>query len=164
MGNFDIGITQYQYWLLQVSTFGKFPKMPSKSAKVLANTLAIIEISSFSLIGYSNTYYLCCNLGNFYYFPNIFGSLAVKAMAFFKSSSSFIIKSLVDHGSFKYCVVCMVKHKYFHYSPLSWLVGSISSGICRNFIICIIKPYFIHNIVVKHKCYCYFPIGLARWL
>ena len=53
-----MGTTQYQYWLLQVSTFGKFPKMPSKSAKVLANTLAIIEISSISLVGYSNTYYL----------------------------------------------------------------------------------------------------------
>ena len=58
LGNFDMGITQYQYWLLQVSTFGKFPKMPSKVLKYLANTLAIIKISSISLIGYGNKYYL----------------------------------------------------------------------------------------------------------
>ena len=54
LGNFDMGTTQYQYWLLQVSIFGKFPKMPQKLLKVLANTLAIIKISSISLIGYSN--------------------------------------------------------------------------------------------------------------
>ena len=53
-----MGITQYQYWLLKVSTFTKFPRMPSKSAEVLANTLAIIEILSISLIGYGNSYYL----------------------------------------------------------------------------------------------------------
>ena len=53
-----MGITQYQYWLLQVSTFGKFPKMPSKLLKVLANTLAIIEISFIFLIGYGNMYWL----------------------------------------------------------------------------------------------------------
>ena len=56
LGNFDMGITQYQYWLLQVSIFGKFPKMPYKLLTVLANTLAIIEMSSISLIGYSNTF------------------------------------------------------------------------------------------------------------
>ena len=56
LGNFNMGTTQYQYWLLQVSIFGKFPKMPQKLLKVLANTLAIIEIPSISLIGHSNTF------------------------------------------------------------------------------------------------------------
>ena len=50
-----MGTTQYRYWLLQVSIFGKFPKMPHILLKVLANPFAIIEILSISLIGYSNT-------------------------------------------------------------------------------------------------------------
>ena len=33
LGNFDMGTTQYQYWLLQVSIFGKFPKMPNEMLK-----------------------------------------------------------------------------------------------------------------------------------
>ena len=97
MGNFDIGTTQYQYWLLQVSTFGKFPKMPHKLLKVLANTYAIIEISFISLIGYSNTHYLVCILGNFYYFPLIFGSLAVKTSGNFRNFVIIHHKPSVDH-------------------------------------------------------------------
>ena len=58
-----------------------------------------------------------CILGNFHYFPLNFGSLAVKTMAFFEISSLFITKPSVDHTSYKYCVLCMVKHKYFQYSP-----------------------------------------------
>ena len=49
----------------------------------------------------------------FYYF----GSLAFKTMAFFEISSLFIIKHSVDHASYKYCVLCLVKYKYFQYSP-----------------------------------------------
>ena len=36
----------------------KFPRMPHKMLKVLANPFAIIEISFLSLIGYGNSYYL----------------------------------------------------------------------------------------------------------
>ena len=70
--------------------------------------------------------------GKFLLFPLNFGSLAVKTMAFFKISSLFIIKSSVDHTSYKYCVLCMVKHKYF---PISWFIGNKSSGNCQKFVI-----------------------------
>ena len=33
------------------------------------------------------------------------------------------------------------------FPPYIGLIGSKSSGICRNFIICIIIPYFVHNMV-----------------
>ena len=46
-----------------------------------------------------------CKLGNFYYFPHIFGSLAVKTVAFLKISSF----STVDHASYNCYVLCMVK-------------------------------------------------------
>ena len=74
--------------------------------------------------------------GKFLLFPLNFGSLAVKTMAFFEIPSLFIVKSSVDHTSYKYCVLCMVKHKYF---PISWLIGNKSSGNCRNFIIFILR-------------------------
>ena len=61
--------------------------------------------------------YLCLKIGKFLLFPLNFGSLAVKAIAFFDILSLFIIKSSVDHTSYMYHVLCMVKHKYFHYSP-----------------------------------------------
>ena len=54
--------------------------------------------------------------GKFLLFPLNFGPLAVKTIAFFEISSVFIIKPSVDHTSYKYCVLCMVKHIYFHYS------------------------------------------------
>ena len=116
MGNFDIGTAQYQYWLLQVSIFGKFPKMPHKLLKVLANILAIIEISSISLIGYSNTHYLVAFWEISTISPYILAHWQLKQWHFSKFCHLHH-KSSVDHASYKYCVICMVKHKYFHYSP-----------------------------------------------
>ena len=49
----------------------------------------------------------------FYYF----GTLACTAMAFCEVSFLSIIKSPVDHTSYKYCVLGMVKYKYSQYSP-----------------------------------------------
>ena len=80
-----MGITRYQYWLIQVSIFGKFPKMPYKLLKVFANTLAIIENSSISLIGYSNAF-ICVAIWQISTISPYFGSLAVKAVAFIKIS------------------------------------------------------------------------------
>ena len=92
-----MGITQYQYWLLQVSIFGKFPKMPYKLLKVLANTLAIIEILSISLIGYGNKYYLVAiwEISTISPYFWLFGS---KSNGIFQNFIIFIIKSLVDHA------------------------------------------------------------------
>ena len=70
----------------------------------------------------------------FYYF----GSLAFKTMAFFKISSLFIIKPSVDHTSYKYCVLCMVKQIFQIFTPIFWLIGHKSSGNCRNFVVCIL--------------------------
>ena len=52
-------------------------------AKVLANTLAIIEILSISLIWVQQYVLSGCNLGNFHYFPHRFGSSAVKSNGIF---------------------------------------------------------------------------------
>ena len=131
----------------------------------MANTLAIIEISSISLIGYGNTYYLvpigeisifppyiwligskssgifqnfiifiiksaidhashiilCLMYGqtqNFYYFPHMFGSLALKAMAFIKISSFSSLNIAIGLAHTQYCVLCMVKHIVAVISPL----------------------------------------------
>ena len=115
--------------------------MPHKLLKVLANTLAIIEISSISLIGYSNTLICVAIL----LFPLNFGSLAVKTMAFFEISSLFIIKSSADHTSYKYRVLCTVKHIYFQYSHHIWLIGHKSSGNCRNFIVFILHIVSVYS-------------------
>ena len=111
-----MGITQYRYWLIQVSIFGKFPKMPYKLLKVLANTLAIIENLSISLIGYSNAF-ICVAIWQISTISPYFWLIGSKSSGIYQNFIIFIIKSLVDHASYKYCVVCMVKHKYFHYSP-----------------------------------------------
>ena len=55
--------------------------MPHKLLQVLANTLAIIEISFMSLIGYSNTHYLVAFWEISIISPFIFGSLVIKAVA-----------------------------------------------------------------------------------
>ena len=97
--------------------------------------------------------------GKFLLFPLNFGSLAVKTVAFSEISSLFIIKSSVDHTSYKYCVLCMVKHKYFHYSPISWLIGIKSIGNYQNFVI---FTCFIRSIM----CYVYSntkPILFYHW-
>ena len=109
-----MSITQYQYWLLQVSTFGKFPKMPYKLLKVLANPLAIIKISSISLIGYSNTF------------------------------------------------ICVAIWEISTISPYFWLIGSKKHWHFSKFRHLHTSYYVL--CMVKHKSYCYFPIGLAHWL
>ena len=86
LGNFDIGTAQYQYWLLQVSIFGKFPKMPYK----------MLSIGKY-FGHYRNFVYFphwvwqhvlsVLQFGKFLLFPHIFGSSAVKAVAFIEISS-----------------------------------------------------------------------------
>ena len=71
--------------------------------------LNVLKFRSFPSLGMATH----LSVLQFYYF----GSLAFKTMAFFKISSLFIIKPSVDHASYKYCVLCMVKYKYFQYSP-----------------------------------------------
>ena len=87
--------------------------MPHKLLKVLANTLAIIEILFVSLIGYSNALICVAIL----LFPFNFGSLAVKTSGIFRNFIIFHHKPSVDHALYKYCVICMVNHKYFQYLP-----------------------------------------------
>ena len=53
--------------------------------------------------------YLCCNLGNLYYFPLILAHWHFKQWHFSKFHHLHH-KSSVDHASYKYCVVCMVQH------------------------------------------------------
>ena len=89
-----MGITQYQYWLLQVSTFGKFPKMPYKLLKVLANPLAIIEISSISLIGYSNTF-ICVAIWEISTISPYFWLVGSKSSGIYRNFVIFIIKTML---------------------------------------------------------------------
>ena len=90
--------------------------MPYKLLKVLANTLAIIEISSISLIGYSNTF-ICVAIWEISTVSPYFWLIGSKRYWHFSKFHHFHHKSLVDHASYKYCVVGMVKYKYFHYFP-----------------------------------------------
>ena len=46
-----MGTTQYQYWLLQVSTFGKFPKMPSKVLKYWQILWPLLKFHLFPSLG-----------------------------------------------------------------------------------------------------------------
>ena len=46
-----MGTTQYQYWLLQVSTFGKFPKMPSKVLKYWQILWPLLKFRLFPSLG-----------------------------------------------------------------------------------------------------------------
>ena len=96
LGNFqECLISCYKYWQI-LWPLSKFRLCPS-----LGTATRIIWL----------------HFGKFLLFPLNFGPLAVKTMAFFEISSLFIIKPSVDHTSYKYCVLCMVKHKYFQYSP-----------------------------------------------
>ena len=120
--------------------------MPQKLLKVLANTLAIIKISSISLIGYSNTLICVAIL----LFPLNFGSLAVKMMAFFEISSLFIINpplTMLCTNSVSY----VWSNTYIStILPLFWLIGHKTNGNYRNFIIftcfvCSIMCYIYSN-------------------
>ena len=109
----------------------KFPKMPQKLLKVLANTLAIIKISSISLVGYSNTLICIAIL----LFPLNFGSLAVKTMAFFEISSLFIINpSLI---MLRTNILPYVWSNTYNSTilPIFGFINNKSSGNCRYFII-----------------------------
>ena len=80
---------------------------------------SILPLSKFCLFPSLGTaiHISVLQFGKFLPFPLNFGSLAVKTNGIFQSFITFLIKSLVDHASYKYCVICMVKHKYFHYFP-----------------------------------------------
>ena len=108
--------------------------MPHTFLKVLANPFAIIEISSISLIGYSNALICVAIL----LFPLNFGSLAVKTMAFFKISSLFIINPPLT--MLRTNIVSYVwSNTYISTTlPIFWLINNKSSGNCQNFIICIL--------------------------
>ena len=116
---------------------GKFPKMPQSCYKYWQIPWPLLKSHLSPSLGIA-THVSVLQFGKFLLFPLNFGSLAVKTMAFFEISSFFIIKSSVNHTSYKYHVLYMVKHKYFHYSPISWLIGNKSSGNCQNFVICIL--------------------------
>ena len=80
-------ITQYQYWLLKVSTFTKFPKMPYKLLKYWQILWSLLKFRLFSSLG-TATHIIWLHFGKLPLFPLNFGSLAVKAMAFLKILSS----------------------------------------------------------------------------
>ena len=108
--------------------------MPHKVLKVLANTLAIIEISSISLIGYSNILICIAIL----LFPLNFGSLAVKTMAFFEISSLFIINPLLIMLRTNIVPYVWSNTYISTIRPIFWFINNKSSGNCRNFVICIL--------------------------
>ena len=83
----QVKLLKYWQMLWPLSKFWFWTQLSIILFLVTPSAGAKYKISSFSLIGYSNTYYPCCNLGNFHYFSHIFGSSAVKAMAFSKISS-----------------------------------------------------------------------------
>ena len=108
--------------------------MLQKLLKVLANTLAIIEISSIPLIGYSNTLICVAIL----LFPLNFGSLAVKTMAFFEISSLFIINPSLTMLRTNIIPYVWSNTYISTILPIFWLINNKSSGNFRNFIICIL--------------------------
>ena len=94
------------------------------------------------------THIIWLHFGKFPLFPLKFWLIWQLKQWHFSKFHHFIIKSLVDHASYKYCVICMVKHKSSHFFPhIYWLIGSKCNGISRNFVIFILVPYFVHNIV-----------------
>ena len=143
-----MGITQYQYWLLQVSTFGKFPKMPYHLLKHWQILWPLLKFCLFPSLGMA-THIIWLHFGKFPLFPPYFWLIGSKSNGIFRNFITFIIKSHVDHASYKYGVSCMVKYKIPIISPLVWHVGCKCQGNYQNFdnvpsIICrlvhIVKP------------------------
>ena len=97
---------------------------------MLYKLLKVLKFRLFPSFGTAT----CLSVLQLYYF----GSLAFKTIAFFEISSLFIIKSSVDHASYKYYVLGMVKQIYFNIHPIFWPIGHKSSGNCRNFVVCIL--------------------------
>ena len=128
--------------------------MPQKLLQVLANTLAIIEISSISLIGYSNTLICVAIL----LFPLNFGSLAVKTMAFFEISSLFIINPQLT--MLRTNIVSYVWSNTYISTipPIFWLINNKSSGNCRNFVICILHIVSMYSHI--QMVHIVWPIGI----
>ena len=81
-----MGTTQYQYWLIQVSIFGKFPKMPNNMLKYWQIPWPLLKFCLFPSLG-TAIHLSVLQFGKFLLFPLNFGSLAVKTMAFFEISS-----------------------------------------------------------------------------
>ena len=132
--------------------------MPQKLLQVLANTLAIIEILSISLIGYSNTLICVAIL----LFPLNFGSLAVKTMAFFKISSLFIINPPLTMLRTNIVFYVWSNTYISNIHTIFWLIGIKSNGNYQNFII---FTCFICSIM----CYVYsntktYTFSLLVWL
>ena len=96
-----MGTTQYQYWLLQVSTFGKFPKMPYKMLKYWQILWPLLKFHLFPSLG-TATHIIWLQFGKLLLFPHIFGSLAVKAVAFFE------ILSFHHKNHTSYIILCLM--------------------------------------------------------
>ena len=107
-----MGTTQYQYWLIQVSIFGKFPKMPHNMLKYWQILWPLSKFHLFPSLG-TAMHLSVLQFGKFLLFPLNFGSLAVKTMAFFEISSFHKSSLTMLHTSI--VVICMVTQIY--YSP-----------------------------------------------
>ena len=110
--------------------------------------------------------YLCCNLGNFYYSPHILAHWQFKQWHFLKFHH-FHHKSSIDHASYKYCVVCMVKHTISIKFGLLAVKAMAFFEISSLFIIKTYVNHASHKLcvicMVKHKYFHYSPHILAHW-
>ena len=163
-----MSISQYQYWLLQVSTFGKFPKMPNKMLKYWQKLWPLSKFHLFLSLG-TATCIIWLQFGKFLLFPPYVWLIGSKSSGIFQN---FIIKSAVDHAS--HIILCLMygQTQNFYYFP--HVFGSsaikamafikISSFSSLNLAVGPTHTQYCVLCMVKHKNCCYFPIGLAHWL
>ena len=92
--NFDMGITQYQYWPLQVSTFSKFSKMPYKMLKYWQILWPLLKFHLFPSLG-TATHIIWLHFGKFPLFPLYVWLISSKSSGIFRNFIIFIIKTIL---------------------------------------------------------------------
>ena len=97
-----MGITQYQYWLLQVSTFTKFPKMPYKLLKYWQILWPLLKFRLFPTLGMA-THIIWLHFGKFLLFPPYVWLVSIKSNGIYQNFIIFIIK---NHAS--YTILCLM--------------------------------------------------------
>ena len=96
---------KFQYWLLQVSTFGKFPKMPNKMLKYWQILWPLSKFHLFPSLG-TATHIIWLQFGKFLLFPPYVWLIGSKSSGIFRNFIIFIIKSAVDHAS--HIILCLM--------------------------------------------------------
>ena len=134
--------------------------MPYKLLKYWQILWPLLQFHLFPSLGTANTFVCVAIWEISTIFPHIIGSLAIKAVAFFKNFIILIIKSPIDP-----CFIQILCHMYGQTQKISiisplllWPIGNKSSGIFQNFIICILCMQYGVLCMVQYKSHIVPPL------